>query len=247
MASVDTRVPSRSLADRVGVVARPFAAATVAGAASGLFVGGVLGRIGMRVIAALSPAGTQGLLTDDGAAVGAITVGGSLVLAGFTTALGAVGGLAYLGVRRVLPGSRRIRMLGFGLFTGAAGGGLFVHDTTLFDFGVLRPHWFSVSLFVLLPLAHGLLASWLCEYLLSTGSWFQRLPVPVLLPVGILVLVRPETMILGVVVVLAGLVVTSVPLLFDLWRSRPLTMVGAAVYVAVVAFGLFSLARDIAA
>jgi hypothetical protein len=119
-------------------------------------------------------------------------------------------------------------------------------STTSVDFGVLRPQWLSVTLFVLLPLAYALLASWLCERLASDGSRFQRLPVPALVPVGIIALTLPETMILGAVVALTALAVTSVPVLLAVWRTRAVTALGATLLVALVAFGLFSLAWGIA-
>jgi hypothetical protein len=100
--------------------------------------------------------------------------------------------------------------------------------------------------FVVLPAAYGLLAAWLCEAFLSPGSWFQRLPVPLIVPLGILALVLPEAMILGAVVFLGGLVVTAVPRLLDVWRSQAVTVLGTVVFAAVVVFGLFSLAWDIA-
>jgi hypothetical protein len=167
-------------------------------------------------------------------------------LIGFTTALGALGGLAYLGVRRVVLGSARPRAAVFGLFAASVGGGLFVHDVATVDFGVLRPQWLSVSLFVLLPLAYGLLVSWLCESLAAADKWFQRLPVPALVPLGILALVLPEVMILGTVALLAALTVSSIPILSAIWRSRAVTRIGVVTLAAAIGFGMFSLAWDIA-
>lgn len=92
---------------------RALGAGIVAGVVSGFLLGGVGGRIVMRVIALIDPS-TDGAETDFGT-VGEITVGGSLTLAILTSITGAMGGLAYVAVRRWLPGSTVRRGLFFGL------------------------------------------------------------------------------------------------------------------------------------
>jgi hypothetical protein len=236
-------VPAVTVSERVAALVRTFAAGTVGGAVAGLLVGGVLGRFVMRVIAVLSP--PQGVVTDDAAVVGEVTLAGSLALAGFTTALGATGGLVYLLVGRVLaPG--RGRVLGFAACTASVGGGFFVHDTASVDFGVLRPQWFSVVAFVALPLLYGLLTPVLVASLASAGSRLQRLPWPAVAVLAMVALAYPETMILGGVAFGVSLVVTSTPILSAVWRSRAVTILGRVALGAVVAVGLFGLAWDIA-
>jgi len=99
----------------------------------------VLGRLAMRLLAVTSGQSAQGGVTDDQAIVGEVTLRGTVTLALICTGLGALGGLIYLCVRRVLPDSLRGRILGYGLFSGAIGGALFVHEHGSFDYTVLAP------------------------------------------------------------------------------------------------------------
>lgn len=135
----------------------------VAGGASGLIAGGILGRLAMRLLALTSPEIAQGRLTDDAARVGRLTLGGSVSLALSLTVAGALVGLAYLLVRRVLPDSRALRVCGSALITGAVGGALLVHDHPSFDYSILQPAWLAVVLFVAVPAAYGAVLAYLVE------------------------------------------------------------------------------------
>jgi len=134
-----------------------------AGAVSGFLVGGVGGRVAMRVLALTSPDIAQGRLTDDAARVGAFSLGGSLALALALSMVGAVVGMSYLVVRRVLPQSRRGRMAGYALFTGVVGGAALVHDHPSFDYTILQPTWLAVALFILIPTVYGAMVAWIVE------------------------------------------------------------------------------------
>lgn len=135
----------------------------VAGGASGLVAGGILGRLGMRLLALTSPSIAQGRLTDDAARVGQFTPGGSAGLALGLAAAGAVLAPAYLLMRRVLPASRAMRVGGSALLTGAVGGALLVHDHPSFDYSILEPAWLAVLLFVAVPATYGALLAYLVE------------------------------------------------------------------------------------
>ena len=73
---VDVRTPvagaeqARTRTVRAGELARTMGGGALLGALSGLLVGGVLGRLAMRLLAVTSPAAAQGRLTDDQALVG---------------------------------------------------------------------------------------------------------------------------------------------------------------------------------
>ena len=125
---------------------RTLSVGAVAGAICGLLVGGVLGRLAMRLLAVTSGQSAQGGVTDDQAIVGEATLRGTVTLALICTGLGALGGLIYLCVRRVLPDSLRGRILGYGLFSGAIGGALFVPEHGSFDYTVLAPAWLAVAM-----------------------------------------------------------------------------------------------------
>lgn len=135
----------------------------LAGGASGLVAGGILGRLGMRLLALTSPEIAQGRLTDDAARVGQFTLSGSATLAVSLSVFGAILGLAYLLVRRVLPASRSRRIAGTALLTGAVGGALLIHDHPSFDYTILQPTWLAVLLFLAVPATYGALLAYLVE------------------------------------------------------------------------------------
>jgi hypothetical protein len=225
-----------------GRLARSMAAATIGGALSGLLIGGVLGRLAMRLLAATSPAQAQGGITDDNAVVGTISAAGTVALALFTVQGGAIGGLILLLARRVLPASRRARSACSGLLTGALGGAAFVHGHGSFDFTELRPVPLAVIAFVALPLLYGLLVPALVDAL---DGWAQRGPGWLVLPLGTVVLVQPPT--IAAVALAYGIalgITTSAPL-NRWWYGRSITIAGTALFAVLVAWGLYGLAVDI--
>lgn len=222
---------------------RTISAGALAGALGGFLVGGVLGRLAMRLLAVSSPPAAQGRLTDDQAIVGRITLDGTFDLTLFTTVVGVVGGLIYVWVRRVLPESRRGRVLGFAVLAGAVGGALFVHDYPSFDYTVLTPAWLAVALFIALPLVYGVIVALLVEELDGPTGWLRRMPSPFLLGVGIL-LVLPTAPITGPVI-LAAFAVALLPRLRALWWSRSVTLTGSALFVLLVVWGVYGIGADI--
>jgi len=165
---------------------RSLLAAVLGGAVSGLLVGGVIGRLGMRLIAVTSPDIAQSRLTDDGARVGAFTLSGSLSLAiALAVGTGLVVGPIYLIARRALPSSRAGRVGGFALLTGSVGGALFVHDHPSFDYSILAPAWLAVTIFLLVPALAGATTALLTELIASPprprfpGAWAARWRGPV--------------------------------------------------------------------
>lgn len=88
--------------------------AVFAGALSGAVIGGVGGRIAMRIVALVDES-AEGARTDFGATVGDITAGGTITLTVMTMIAGIVGGALYMAMRRWLPGSGVVRGLSFGV------------------------------------------------------------------------------------------------------------------------------------
>jgi hypothetical protein len=224
-------------------LARTMGGGALLGALSGLLVGGVLGRLAMRLLAVTSPAWAQGRMTDDQALVGTISLSGTLGLALVTTIAGALAGLIYLWVRRLLPRSRTGRVAGFGLFTGSVGGALFVHDHPSFDYTVLTPTWLAVLLFVALPLLYGLLVSWLVETLDRPGGWLRRRPAWSVTGLGVLA-VAPVLPLVAPFA-LAAFVIGLSPRLRTVWYSRPVTLAGAALFALLVLWGGYGLVADV--
>ena len=128
------------------------------GASVGLLIGGVGGRLAMRVIADADPS-TFGLGTASGATIGTVTVGGTLNIVVQTGILGGgLFGLTYLWVRRYLP---RWRALAYGIALAIVATGINVGGN-LHDFEIL-PRALSVLLFAALFFAYGAVTGMLID------------------------------------------------------------------------------------
>ena len=88
-------------------------AGVVGGAFFGALIGGIGGRIVMR-IAFLIDQETEGARTDFGT-IGEFTAGGTFTLLVLATIAGVIGGVLYVGLRRWLPSSGAARGVFFGL------------------------------------------------------------------------------------------------------------------------------------
>jgi hypothetical protein len=225
-----------------GRLARTMATAAIGGGLCGLVLGGLFGRLVMRLLAVTSPAHAQGGITDDQAVVGVVSAAGTLSLALFCLQSGAVIGLMLLLARRVLPDSPRARIACSGLLTGSLGGAVFVHGYGSFDFTELRPVWLAVAAFVALPLLYGLAVPAVVDTL---DGWAQRAPGWLVVLLGVAVLVQPPTMVVvGLAYGVAVLISTTAPL-HRWWRGRSVTIAGTALFVVLVAWGFYGLAVDI--
>lgn len=223
-------------------VVRVAALAALAGAVAGLVVGGVGGRLAMRVLAAASPPSTQGILTDDGARVGQLSAGGTLFLLALTTALGVLAGLGYFVVRPVLPPSVRTRVASTAAVTGALGGAVLLGDHTTVDFGRLEPQWFAVVAFVALPTLAGATLAALTERWLRPGRSARRRDATMVVA-GVLLLLAVFPVSLPLVVL--GILVTRVPSLHRAAGSRGVTVAVLAVLAAATLWGLYGITADV--
>ncbi|HUF53837.1 MAG TPA: hypothetical protein VMR52_08705 [Dehalococcoidia bacterium] len=88
----------------------------IAGVSLGLIVGGVGGRIVMRIAAIAAPDRVEGSLTENGNAIGAVTVGGTIELLIFVgILLGAVGAVIYAASERWLRWAGSFSPIAFAL------------------------------------------------------------------------------------------------------------------------------------
>jgi hypothetical protein len=133
---------------------RTLATGTTAGIAAAFLVGGLGGRLVMRILAITSGQEFTGVITDNGNRVNEFTRAGTVELILFATAFFTLGGWVYILVRRWLPGTGWRKGLAFGVVLAA--GEQFVFDNSGKDFAILRPVALSVVLFdVVLPLLYG--------------------------------------------------------------------------------------------
>lgn len=128
------------------------------------FVVGLWTRVAMRLSGFLTVDANRDLLTENDEVVGRITLGGTLSLALFGAALGVMGGLLYLALRRWLPGRSWQRSLGYGVLLLAVFG-FFIMDPANPDYVLFGPAWMNVGTFSLAYVLFGLLAGTLAELL----------------------------------------------------------------------------------
>lgn len=214
----------------------------LAGLICGAVIGGIGGRLAMLLLRLTSDDTLAGRPTDDGFAIGAVTTD-TLFLIAVTTALGAVGGLIYLGLRLWLP--PRLRPMLAGLLAATAGGALIIHPNGV-DFTMLTPRWLAVVLFVLLPAAYGISVSIMTERLLRAGGggnrrwqWLALIP---------LVLIGPAIGTGGLVTMLvAGLLIAAnrAGHINRWWRSTPVIWLGRALVTVAISVASVYLVRDV--
>jgi hypothetical protein len=124
---------------------------------AGLLVGGVGGRLVMRV-SALADSEAAGVVTENGNTVGEITLGGTVALVVFVGGLGGLlASVVIVGAEPWLRWMGPLRGLGFGLAVLAAFGSDDPFDSP--DFLILDPPLLNVAMFVGLFVAFGLAAA----------------------------------------------------------------------------------------
>ena len=129
--------------------ARALGACLLAGAVAGLLVGGIGGRVVMRILA-VAEEGNRGVTTDAGFVAGTFSVHGTIELVGFVTLFtGFAGGVLYALVRRWLPEQMRWRIPAWGGLLFLCSRGFPLDDS--FDFKVFGPAGLAVALFGLFP------------------------------------------------------------------------------------------------
>jgi hypothetical protein len=222
----DTRTPFSNFI-------RVLAATAMAGMVAGVIVGGIGSRLAMRILAITSAPQATGILTENGNRVGEITLGGTLALllvGGLL--LGPIGGVAYLGVRRWLPGPAWVKGLSFG-FLLLAVFGLGILNPGNADFTRLGPKSLSVTLFALLFPLFGLTLAPLAERLIRSfpAPWPPRRASLVYVP---LLPVAVVTFPVSIPLLIVGYIVAAIggsDRLARLWHGRAVGAVGAAVLV----------------
>jgi hypothetical protein len=121
----------------------------VAGALTGVLVGGVGGRLAMMLLARLDPQAT-GVRGDDGFIIGRFTVGGTLSLLVVGSGLGLLGAASYAVLRALMIGPRWFQVLSISMGPAVVVGQMLVHTDGV-DFTPLEPAGLAIVLFVLIP------------------------------------------------------------------------------------------------
>jgi hypothetical protein len=150
----------------------------LAGAVSGLAVGGIGGRLFMLVLARLNPPAT-GVLSDDGFVMGQFTLSGTLNLLLVGTVIGAIGGLIWVGIRGLRFGPPWWRVVSMPLGATAVIGAMLVHSDGV-DFTLLEPPLLGVVLALAVPLVATILVTVLGDrWIGSDQTTWQWMPAAV--------------------------------------------------------------------
>jgi hypothetical protein len=236
LGNVDEDTPS--VRASLDPLARRVSATIIIGALTGAVVGGLGGRLAMRVLFLTTGDTVKGVESDDGFTIGRFTLANTLSLVLVTAVLGIAAALLYLAIHPFIGGfgGRAVPMMA--LFYGIVGGALIVKPDGV-DFVFLEPVALAIALFVLLPAAFGAIVSWLVNRAMADDGWPRRAPWWLLGP-PLLVLALPPAFVLVLVVVLtqaAG----------GVGRARRVIEAGAWMTMALLfAIAALDLARDTA-
>ncbi len=145
--------------DSLASLKRHLLTAGIAGVIAGLVVGGLGGRLFMRIAGATAPDFAQGATTEAGNRVGEITVGGTLsVVLFFGVLTGVVGAVLYVLLRPWLHWAGSLRGFVFGVLlfaTTSATSDVLNPDNP--DFLILQNELLNVSMIVALFLGYGVM------------------------------------------------------------------------------------------
>ena len=203
-----------------------------AGAIAGILIGGLGGRLAMRILAATSGDDVQGAITDAEERVGDITVGGTLGFVIFVGIFGGiVGGVVFVALRRWLPQRAWMAGLAIGLLL------LFFArldplDPESIDLEILTPDLLAVALFLTLFPLYGMTMASLVSRFERSYPRLSRRPraIAAYLPLAPTLLVPPVALAL-----VAGAIVdvfAKAPAFARVWRDRGVDLAGRAVLVA---------------
>ena len=251
--------------DAIGRILRHLAIGSLTGLVAGFLAGGVGSRLAMRITAMMTDERLQGTLTEAQERVGVISFGGTFFLVVFSALLGIYGGLLYRLFAAWLPAKTWQKGLGFGVFL------LLVHGTMLiegdnFDFTRFGSMAVNLAMFILIPIAFGLIAAYVDAWLEQRYPAFAFRPkslllhLPALLGIFVLVMLimtqvqglnpRNDTGIgsieqMWLTLVLVGIIILS--LLFEpmLSRLKNQTIVRFAILAIPMLYGGFLLFQAI--
>jgi hypothetical protein len=176
-------------------LARHVGTASLSGGIAGVVIGGLLGRVVMRISGFMAGPGLAGVHTENGNVVGDITAGGTIALIMFVgLPSGLVGGVLYALLEPWLARLRPWHGLAYGVALLATAGFFFL-DPVNFDFRRFGMPAVNVAMFAALFVLFGVATAWLFDRLrlLRTGTTAAARTVNILAwlalpPAGLVVL-----------------------------------------------------------
>lgn len=236
----DGSVLLRSVAEQLRVLA-------VAGITVGVIVVGIGSRIAMFALRVTSPDSVIGVQSDDDFTIGRFTLSGTYNLLVLGAAVGIIGVAAYQCVAPRLIGPIWFRHLTVALAAGAVVGSMLIHSDGI-DFRLLKPTWFAIGLFILLPALFGAVIGPVVDRVSRPAAHAATGRARWILPV-VLVVAFPPTL---VILAFFGVVFTIWALVRDggVWQlthRRAANHVVQACWLGVAVLGLAALIGDVRA
>jgi hypothetical protein len=180
-------------------VVRLLSATIIIGALSGAVIGGLGGRLAMRILLLTSDDSVQGLTSDDGFEIGRFSLSDTLGLVIVTAFIGVIAALLYLVVRPFVARLGNAAVPAMALLYGVVGGAMMVHRDGI-DFHVLEPAALAIILFVAIGAGFGAAVAYLVGASAADEAWPQKSPRWLLAP-PLLVLLFPPFLVVAVAAV----------------------------------------------
>jgi hypothetical protein len=221
---------------------RLLSATIIIGAVGGAIVGGLGGRLAMRILFLTSDESVEGVTSDDGFEIGRFSLSDTVGLVIITAFIGVVAALLYLMAHPFVARLGRARIPAMAGFYGVVGGALLVHTDGV-DFTVLEPAGLAIALFVAISAGFGAVVAHLVGLAAADDAWPQTWPWWALGPPLLFLLLPPFLVVALVAVAVHGAAATTEPTA-RWWR---IAHVGAlVVMVSLFVVGVIDLTSDAA-
>ena len=218
-------------------------ATVIIGAGFGALIGGIGGRIAMRVLFATSDDRVKGVTSDDGFEIGRFTLASTIGLVVLTAFIGVLAALLYLVALPFVAPLGAAVVPAMAALYGVLGGAMMVHRDGI-DFNVLEPAALAIGLFVAICAGFGAAVSWLTNAAVADDGWATRRSWWVLGPPLLVALIPPFV----VVACFAGDVqLARAHPRSPAWLWRVVDWSAVAVIAGLFCFGAVDLAVDSAA
>lgn len=230
----------RRLWSSVESVVRLVSATVIIGAIGGFTIGGLGGRLAMRILFITSDSSVKGLESDDGFEIGRFTLGNTVSLLIVTTFIGVLAALLYLLAHPFVVRLGVNAVAWTALFYGVIGASLMVHPDGV-DFRRLDPVALGIVMFVAICAGFGAAVAAFLGRATQPGGWPERASWWVLGPPLAFLVVPPFT----VVAIVAAVINRSAR---DDGAERWWNVLHAAALVVMAALfvlGAINLASDI--
>jgi hypothetical protein len=229
---------------RVGLeqTVRVLSATIIIGVATGAVIGGLGGRLAMRILFLTSDDAVKGLTSDDGFEIGKFSLGDTAGLIVVTSVIGVIAALLLLVAWPFVSRFGRTTVPMMAVLYGVVGGALMVHTDGV-DFTVLEPAALAIALFVAICAGFGAVVAHLVGRAAAGDGWPRERRWWLLGP-PLLLLLFPPVLIVAVVAVATNHADAVVGPDDGRWHT-----VRAGALLAMLALfvvGAVDLARDIA-